>query len=58
MPNKTKYPRELKDRVYAMYHEDRKVHEKYTKGRYKLREISEKTGIPVNMVCMIGKGER
>ena len=56
MPNKIKYPRELKDKVYSMYNDGRSVCEVYTKGRYTIKEIAEETGVPMNMVCMIGKG--
>ena len=58
MPNRIKYPRELKQRVYDMYQEGRQVHEVYTKGKYSLKEITKATGVPGYMVCMIGKGER
>ena len=58
MPNRIKYNRETKEKVYRMYHEGRKVHEVYSKGKYSLRDITRATGVPANMICMIAKGER
>jgi hypothetical protein len=55
-----KYSVESKDKAYRLYHKGRytpKGHV-YSQGDLSLKEISEMTGVSIDMVSLIGKGMR
>ena len=56
MPNRIKYPAEIRRQVYDLFQEGR-ARDSHSRGKYTGKDISKITGVEIKSVYAIGQGK-